>query len=95
MISGSDFCPDIRVLEERHMISALLYIRDHEGCMNSDRYRNIIRSTRFPDKLSLLELSGLIRVDGGRVTSIHLTDKGRIIAEYLYEMQALMADTKT
>ena len=95
MIIGSDFCPDIRVLEERHMISALLYIRDHEGCMKSDIYRDIIRSTRFPEKLSLLELNGLIKMDSGRVTSIRLTDKGRIIAEHLYEMQNLMADTKT
>lgn len=95
MTIDSDFCPDIRVLEERHMISTLLYIRDHEGCMKSDIYRDIIRSTRFPEKLSLLELNGLIKMDSGRVTSIRLTDKGRIIAEHLYEMQNLMADTKT
>ena len=77
------------------MISVLLYLRDHEGCMKSDLYRNIMRSTRFLDKLYLLELSGLITVEGGRVSNIHLTDKGRIIAEHLHEMQAVIADTVT
>ena len=36
MTNPADGRPDIRVLEERHMISVLLYIRDHEGCMKSE-----------------------------------------------------------
>lgn len=95
MIVDTEISPDIRVLEERHMVSVLLYIRDHEGCMKSDIYRDIIHSTRFPEKLTLLELNGLIKVEGSRVTCIRLTDKGRIIAEHLHEMQAVMADTTT
>lgn len=90
-------CSDILVLEERHMMAVLLFLRDHEGCMKSDIYRTLNRSPRFPEKLDLLESSGLITVDDidRRATCIRLTDKGRRISDHLVEMQAIMADTET
>ena len=90
-------CSDILVLEERHMIAVLLFLRDHEGCMKSDIYRALTRTPRFPEKLDLLESSGLITVDDidRRATCIRLTDKGRRISDHLVEMQAIMADTET
>lgn len=90
-------CSDILVLGERHMIAVLLYLRDHEGCMKSDIYRALTRTPRFPEKLDLLESSGLITVDDidRRATCIRLTDKGRRISDHLVEMQAIMADTGT
>ena len=88
---------DVLVLEERHMIAVLLYLRGHEGCMKSDIYRALTRTPRFPEKLDLLESSGLITVDDidRRATCIRLTDKGRRISDHLVEMQAIMADTET
>ena len=63
MTRDTETCSDILVLEGRHMIAVLLYLRDHEGCMKSDIYRALTRTPRFPEKLDLLESSGLITVD--------------------------------
>ncbi len=96
MTSHADVRPDIRVLEECRMISVLLFLRDNEGCMKTDLYRALSRTPRFPEKLDLLEVNGLISVDTERrATCIRLTEKGRMISEHLAEMQAIMADTET
>ncbi len=97
MTNPADGRPDIRVLEERHMISVLFYIRDHEGCMKSEIYRDLSRTPRFPEKLNLLESNGLIEIGSihGRFTSISLTDRGRKVVDLLMQMQAVMAGTDT
>ena len=40
--------PRITVLEEKHMISTLLYLREHPGCNKSDLYMAVSRNPACP-----------------------------------------------
>lgn len=84
--------PDIRVLEERHMITVMLYLLDHDGCRKTELYRDVARSPRFPEKLDLLQAHGLLEMEiiHPKAIIVHLTDKGRAIAENLVRMQEIM-----
>lgn len=90
-------CPDVTVLSERHMISVMLYLLEHDGCKKTDIYRDVSRVQRFPEKLELLRDNGLIdiRKAMGNTTIISLTQVGTEIAQHLVEMQAIMAGTET
>ena len=55
---------ELRMLEERHMISILLYIAKNEGCMKTDIYREVSHAQGMPGKLDTLAEGGLIRAEG-------------------------------
>lgn len=78
----------IRVLEEKHMVSIILHLLEHDGCTKTDLYNGVSKNPRMPDKLDLLESAGLVRQvqrqDSPAVT-LMLTDAGRGIAECLAE----------
>ena len=44
MTRDTETCSDILVLEERHMISLLMYIADNDGCSRTEIYRDVARS---------------------------------------------------
>lgn len=85
----------IKVLEEKHSISILLYLRSNDGCIKSDLYRNISTNPRMPEKLNSLETANLINqsVDkfNHNATTITLTSFGKTVAEELYQITDLFS----
>lgn len=83
------------VLEERHMISTLLYLAKSGGCTKSELYRAVSTNPRMPEKLDLLESAGLITqtpsVDS-RAVRICLTEAGAQVALALDRIDSLLPD---
>lgn len=82
----------ISVLEEKHVISVLIYLCTHDGCRKSDLYRDVSRNPRLPEKLDILEYNRLIVQEPIRERNsvrIHLTEEGRRVAESLDEISRL------
>ena len=74
----------IAELEEKHVLSTLLYLKDHDGCKKIELYRDVSPNPRMPNKLSVLENLGLIRIDQeSKRCNIFLTDKGKAVCESL------------
>lgn len=73
------------VLEERNMITFLLYLLDHDGCRKTDLYRYVNGCPRGSEKMAKLEASGLIELEviHQKAVFVHLTEKGRDVAERL------------
>ncbi len=74
----------IRVLEERHMVSIMLHLHDNDGCTKTDLYASVSSNPRMPQKLDLLEASGLIRqesIPDTRAVRIRLTDVGKRVCD--------------
>lgn len=86
----------IRVLEEKHMLSALIYLAGNDGCTKTELYRAVSTNPRMPEKLSSLERAGLLTMDtdaGSNTTRIHLTETGRRVSECLIEADGIMSRT--
>ena len=84
----------VRVLEERHAISVMLYLLENNGCRKSDLYRDVSRNPRMPEKLEMMESAGLLMLeplDGGTHLRIVLTDVGREVAEALSRIDLRMS----
>lgn len=78
----------IAELEEKHILSTLLFLMDNDGCKKIDLYHSVSPNPRMPAKLGILEKMGLIRIDQeSKRCNIFLTDKGKIICESLKEME--------
>lgn len=76
----------VKNLEEKHMISILLFLLDNGAKRKIDIYDGVSSNPRMPDKLNLLEDMGLItqRMDMiTRSTIVGLTDKGEQVASLL------------
>ena len=85
--------PRISVLEERHVIVTLLYLREHEGCRKTDIYRDVSRNPRMPEKLDALEGSGMIvqePLDDRNAVRIRLTADGREVADALAGIECVL-----
>lgn len=83
------------ILEERHMVSILLFLMENDGCIKSDLYGAISYSVRMPDKLDRLEAAGLLvqdRVQGAKAVALHLTDNGRDVARELRRIERMLAE---
>ena len=84
----------IQVLEERHVLSILIYLSQNDGCRKSDLYRDISRNPRMPDKLDILERSGLIEqipIGDHNSVRITLTDVGRNVADALADVERMLS----
>ncbi len=69
-------------LEEKHILSTLLYLRDNDGCKKIELYRDVSPNPRMPNKLNVLEKMGLITIDQeNKRSNIFLTEKGKKVAE--------------
>lgn len=82
------------VLEEKHMISTMLYLAGSDGCTKTELYRAVSTNPRMPEKLDILEQAGLIRQDcsdGSRAVNIRLTDLGNAVSAKLAEIDFLMS----
>ncbi|MDO5837332.1 MAG: hypothetical protein Q4P10_00955 [Methanomassiliicoccales archaeon] len=73
----------LSVIEERHMLSIILYLYRCGKATKSNIYDNVSKNPRMPLKLDVLEDEGLISMKRGSPTFVILTEKGRRIAESL------------
>lgn len=83
------------ILEERHMVSILLFLRDNEGCTKSDLYGAVSYNVRMPDKLDRLEAAGLIvqdRIQGAKAVSPHLTSRGDDVVRELRRIETVLEE---
>ena len=85
------------ILEERHMVSTLLFLHGNSGCTKTELYRAVSSNPRMPEKLNLLESAGLLTQrsrDGSNAVRISLTDLGHEVASILAEIDELMSRHK-
>jgi predicted transcriptional regulator len=75
-------------LEERHILSILLFLMQHGNTPKSMIYENISKNPRMPVKLELLESLGLISFERkDTVTVVGLTEKGTVLADAISHME--------
>ena len=81
------------ILEEKHLISILLYLK-HEGLTRKiDLYNNVSFNPRMPEKIDRLEAAGLLeqKTDGySRSTLLRLTEKGDKVAKLLDDIDQML-----
>ncbi len=75
-------------LEEKHILSTLLYLKDNDGCKKIELYHDVSPNPRMPNKLTVLEKMGLITIDQeNKRSNIYLTEKGKAVAENLWTIE--------
>lgn len=83
-----------RILEEKHMISTLLYLYEHGPSRKMDIYENVSKNPRMPDKLEKLEEYGLVNIipdtEGRATVVISLSDKGEKTTEILVQLHEMI-----
>ena len=85
--------PRVAILEEKHMVSILLYLMDNGGCTKSQLYGSISRGTRMPEKLDILEVAGLIIQDSSiqyRTVRLWLTELGKDVCRELSAIEGML-----
>ncbi len=82
----------LSILESARGMTILLYIRENDGCLKSDIYREASHNQSLSSKLDSLESAGLIsRRICGRGTRFSLTDAGRRVSDLLLDVRAVIA----
>ena len=82
-----------QLLQERHVMSIMLYLNENGSCGKTEIYGAVSRGTRMPDKLINLERYGLIEIvdrSGNSRTTVFLTDKGRRVGELISAMKEVV-----
>lgn len=83
----------LSVLCDTHAIPILLYIGEHRRCIKSDIYREVARHANMPKKIDALADSGLIELEpseGGRTTTVLLTDMGGRVVKLLRDIESIL-----
>ena len=80
------------ILEEKHMVSIIMYLAENDGCMKTDVYLDVARNSRMPEKLGMREDAGLIeqKANGFRTVRLELTDLGKKVCEELMIIENLL-----
>lgn len=76
----------------------MLFLRDNDGCMKTELYSAVSSNPRMPEKLNLLESTGLIlqeRNPDSRAVRIRMTDLGRRASSVLSDVDSLMSRPTT
>ncbi len=84
----------LSVLCDTHAIPILLYIGEHGRCIKSDIYREVARHANMPKKIDALADSGLIELEsteGGRTTTVLLTDMGGRVVKLLRDIDSILS----
>lgn len=84
----------LAVLCDTHAIPILLYIGEHGRCIKSDIYREVARHANMPKKIDALADSGLIELEpseGGRTTTVLLTDMGGSVVKLLRDIDSILS----
>ncbi len=81
----------IGILEDSKSISILLYLLDNGECIKSDIYSKVSHNRTMTRRIDRLVEAGLIRSsEDGRTTRVSLAERGRIVAERLSEIRAVL-----
>lgn len=82
--------PDtLSLLDRRHMLAVLVFLKHNRPAIKSDIYANISRNVNMVAKLETLQKMGLIGMYNtfeSNTTYIILTDKGERVANMIEEM---------
>ena len=81
------------ILEQSHMVSIIMYVHDHPGCMRSDVYSDVTRNANTLWKMRMLESHGILDMSSrGPYNSclLRLTDRGESFAGLLTKMAELL-----
>lgn len=87
---------NISALEEKHILSILLFLLENGVSKRMDIYENITRNPRVPDKLDRLEELGLIvqrTLYGSRRIDVELTETGVEVAKLLRCISDIMQNS--
>ena len=83
----------VSALEEKHLISIMMYLSINGDCRKIEIYENVSSNPRIPDKLDRLEALGLIvqirRPDTKSIT-VALTPKGKDVADFLARIDKII-----
>ena len=82
------------ILEEKHMVSIIMYLAENDGCLKTDVYSGVARNSRMPEKLGMLEDAGLIVMNkAGGAVQIHMTEVGREVAGQLRMLESVLSSS--
>lgn len=82
------------ILEEKHMVSIIMYLAENDGCKKTDLYSGVSRNGRMPLKLEMLEDAGIITMDrGSKTVLIRMTEVGREVAGQLRALESVLSST--
>lgn len=83
----------VRILESRHMVSILLFLRGSGPVQKMEIYENVSTNPRIPDKLKVMEDAGLLtETTDGRTKTITLTEKGLRVATILEKLDEVIGE---
>lgn len=83
----------VTLFEQRHMISIILYLLDHDGSRKIDLYSGVGRGNRMPEKMDMLADAGLIDRNVLSATGrLSLTEYGRDVASKLKVLDESMRE---
>lgn len=80
----------LQMLNGRYSTDILLYVYRHEGCIKTELYSGLGSKARLPEKIRKLDDAGLLRQDVDRSTHLYTTDKGRMVASKLAEIEGIL-----
>ena len=83
----------ISTLEEKHLMSMLMYLREKGPSRKTDIYDGVSTNPRMTLKVERLEAMGLISTEYNnalRSTVVTLTEEGRQVAEHLAAVDSIL-----
>ncbi len=83
----------ISTLEEKHLMSMLMYLREKGPSRKTDIYDAVSTNPRMTLKVERLEAMGLISTEYNnalRSTVVTLTEEGRQVAEHLAAVDSIL-----
>ena len=83
----------ISTLEEKHLMSMLMYLREKGPSRKTDIYDAVSTNPRMTLKVERLEAMGLISTEYNnalRSTGVALTEEGRQVAEHLAAVDSIL-----
>ena len=83
----------ISTLEEKHLMSMLMYLREKGPSRKTDIYDAVSTNPRMTLKVERLEAMGLISTEYNnalRSTVVTLTEEGRKVAEHLAAVDSIL-----
>ena len=81
----------LKAMDEKHMLSIILYIYSNKGVTKGMIYQNVGMSPRMNVKLDILKDLGLITIEGAVTKHVALTEKGMRMAELISQMEDILS----
>ncbi len=80
----------LKAMDEKHMMSIILFIHRNKGLNKGMIYQNIGMSPRMNVKLDILRDLGLIDIEGVVSKHVTLTEKGEKVAELISGIEDIL-----